>query len=478
MASYIATGNNNFNTAATWHAVSANSLLDVETGTSEPAAGAYSNSASFIPGAVECDGIAVKLADAGAGAYTITCHLWDVDAGPAAEVAGTAVTINRGDLCSATAANNEGGWVFFEWASPVTLIAAHNYQVGLQESDAACNVLFYRNGTAFNWSRMLRTTTDAAAPVAAASILHIMERKTGAGAATTVTVTMNAIAGAILKYGSGTDASACLTISDGGTLNYGITAATAYYLQLDGNLIVYNQGTLTIGTVGSEIPRDGSAILEFDPTADGGMGLIVKNGGTFTAQGLSRTVGKNIISCKLNTDEAVNSTSLGVDTDTGWLDNDEIVVANTQRTISRSEAGTLNGAAAAAVLTVDGFAGAGGGLAYAHAGTAPRQADVALLTRNVQVRSSSSATMTFVYIQGTTAIINIDWVLFRYLGNTTAGQKGIEINTTTGSFSMMYSVLEIVKIGVFISMLQHIIALFLIMRFIIPLVLPYILLVF
>jgi hypothetical protein len=435
MASYIATANGNFNTAATWHTVSANSLLDSEAGTSEPAAGAYSESATFQPGAVTCDGIAVKLADAGTGAYTISCHLYQTGV---AEVAGTAVTINRADLCSATTTGNEGGWVFFEWTAPVLLLAATNYTVGLQESNAAANVLFYRNGTAFNWSRMLRTTTDAAAPPAATSILHIMERKTGAGAATTVTVTMDAIAAAITKYGSGTDDSACLTISDGGTLNYAFAAATAYYLQLDGNLIVYNQGTLTIGTVANPIPRDGSAILEFDPTADGGMGLIVRNGGTFTAQGLSRTVAKNVVSCLLNTDEAIASTSLGVDTDTGWLDNDRIAVASTTRTAGQCETGLLNGAAAAATLTVDGFGGAGGGLAYAHSGISPTQAEVILLTRNVKIRSSSATIMAYVVFKSTSTV-DIDWVEFCYLGQEASDKTGISIQTTTGSCNIQYS---------------------------------------
>jgi hypothetical protein len=433
MASYIAAGNGNFNTGATWKLVSANSLLDSEAGNTVVAtAPAWGTSATFVPGAVEVDGVAVKLYARTGTTGTFTIELYN---STDATTEGTC-TVNCADFCSADGTNNGGGWVLFTFAAH-TLDAADNHVVRCQTTSAS-QITLWRNGTASNWSRMVRTTTAADSPPAAASILHIMEEKTGAGAATTRTVTMDAIAAAILKYGSGTDASACLTISDGGTLNYGFTAATAYYLQLDGNLIVYNQGTLTTGTVGSEIPRDGSAILEFDPTADGGMGLICRNGSAFTAQGLSRTVAKNIYYCKLNTDEAVNSTSLGVDTDTGWLDNDKIAVASTTQTYSQCETGLLNGAAAAAVLTVDGFGGAGGGLAYAHSGISPTQAEVILLTRNVKVRSTSATVMAYVNLKAT-SIVDIDWVEFYYLGENAATKYGITMETTTGSCSIQYS---------------------------------------
>lgn len=437
MASYIAAADSALNTGSTWHLVDATSLLDSEAGNTELTT-SYVSSSVFTPGAIEVDGVAVKIANvAASGAYTMSVQLYNSTDSVA--VAGTEVTINLTDLpVNATTTNNMGGWAFFLFGSPVTLEAAHNYTVQAKESNAAANINLYRDATANNWSRMLRTTTDAASPPAAASILHIMEEKTGAGAATARTVTMDALATSITKYGSGTDASACITISDGGALNYGYTAATNYYLQLDGNLIVYSGGTFTVGTVANPIPRDGTAVLEFDPTADGGMGLIIRDGGIFTSQGLSRTINKNVVSCKLNTDEAVNSTSLGVDTDTGWLDNDVIIVASTTRTVANSEQGTLNGNANAADLTVDGFGGAGGGLANAHLGTVPRLAEVILLTRNVIIRSSSSTVMTYIYI-ATIATIDIDWTEFYYLGENVANKRGIEIATTTGSCNIQYS---------------------------------------
>jgi hypothetical protein len=139
----------------------------------------------------------------------------------------------------------------------------------------------------------------------------------------------------------------------------------------------------------------------------------------------------------LNTDEAANSTSLGVDTDTGWLDNDIIAIASTTRTASDFESGTLNGDAGASTLTVDGFAGTGGGLLVAHSGTSPTQAEVILLSRNVVIRGVSTSLQAFVDINATSTV-NCKWTLFKWLGSTTASKRGIDVKTTTGTFTMSY----------------------------------------
>jgi hypothetical protein len=429
MATRISLGGN-FNTAGSWAVVDTTSLLDSEAGNTELTT-SYVESAGFIPGAITIDGIAVKLASRAASPTgTVSVRL----ALSGATVTGTEVTINATDLPTCGTTTNEGGWILFKFAAPVLLVAATTYTVSAKESVATADVFLYRNATAGNWSRMLRTTTTGAP--AATDQLDIMGEHTGAGTGNNITITMDNTAAT--DFGSGTDGAVAITVCKRGTLNYAYAAATNYYLKCSGNVIVYNGGTMTIGTVANPIPRGGTAVLEFDPVADGGMGLLVRNGATFTAQGLSRTIGKNVVSCKLNTNEAINQTELGVDTDTGWLDNDAIAVASTTRTYSQCENGTLNGAAAAAVLTVDGFGGAGGGLAYAHSGTSPTQAEVILLTRNVKISSTSSTIMAYCYF-ATTATVNIDWVEFYYLGENAATRRGVEADTTTGSCDMQYS---------------------------------------
>lgn len=437
MATLISMANGNFSAAGTWFLSDPAALLDSEAGNVVVAtAAAWTSGAAFAPGAITIDGLAVKLNARQGALGTITVRLYDVTGG--APVAGTTITLNVADLPTCDATQNEGGWILFAFpGAPVLLLGAGNqYRVEAQTSIAA-QVTLWRNGAANNFSRQLRTTT-AQAP-AAGDILHVMGEHTGAGAGNSFTVTMNIVAAT--DFGTGVDGSTALTINKRGTLTYGVAAATNYYLKLSGNAIIYNGGTLNTGTVGAEVPRDSTAVLEFDPVADGGMGLLCRNGSTWVMQGLSRTVAKNVVSCLLNVDALVGDNHIHVDTDTGWLDNDYIGVASTTRTYSQCESGQCNGAAGAAIINIKSFPGGGGTLLNAHSGTPPTQAEVILLTRNVKVRSASAAIMAFVSIKPT-AIVDIDWVEFYYLGENATGKRGITVETTTGSCDIRYSCLH------------------------------------
>lgn len=348
-----------------------------------------------------------------------------------------AVTVNASDLPTNPA------WVFFKFATTLTLDGGTDYRVGIRGSNAN-NVRVFHGATAGDWARII-STTDTAAPAAGDTMLIVGEF-TGVGASTSYTVTMNNTA--TTDFGNGTATATAPTntvpqnfngiqIGNNGTLTWGTSAATAYYLKLSGNLIVWDGGAYNMGTVATPCPRDSSMYLQLDCAADGDFGVLFFNGSTANIQGQSRTSGKNIWYCKLNTDEAVNSISLGVDTDTGWLDNDEIAIASTTRTPSQSEAGTLNGAAAASTMTVDGFAGAGGGLANAHSGTSPTQAEVILLTRNVRISGGSSTLMTYINA-GATATCDFDWAEFFWVGANSGPKAGLVIDTTSGTFSMQY----------------------------------------
>jgi len=426
MATLIACADGNLTSASTWQTVDATSLLNSSANNTALTTSMVSSS-GFTPGAITIDGFTVFLASRAASpSGTMTVDL----ATGGVSVSGTSVTINVSDLPTCGTTESEGGFIFFKFASPVTLLAATSYVVRASTSVTA-QVNLYRDATAGNWSRFLRTTTTAA-PVAG-DILRICGEFTGAGAITTRTVTMDSTAAT--DYGPGSAGSAGLTISKGGTLSYGTSAATNYILRLSGLLVVYNGGTLNIGSSGAEIPRTSTAVLEFDCAADNQYYLQIKNGGTFNAHGLSRTAGKDIWYCKLNTDEAVNSTSLGVDTDTGWLDNDVIAIASTSRTYTNSAKGTLNGDAGASTLTVDGFAGTGGGLAFAYTGTSPQQAEIILLTRNVVMRAVTAGFVTYFECRPT-AVVSVKWAQFYYMGGTSI--HGFNINTTTGSCSFQY----------------------------------------
>jgi hypothetical protein len=317
------------------------------------------------------------------------------------------VTVNASDLPA------QESWVFFKFGTTLTLDGGTDYRVGVLGSSAG-NASVLRDGTAGNWGRII-STTDTAAPAAGDTMLIVGEL-TGAGASTAYTVTMDNTA--TTDFGTGVAAlgpSQSITrvfngiqIGKDGTLTWGASAATAYYLKLSGALTVWSGGTYNMGTVATPCPRDSTMYLQFDCVAANDFGLNFMNESTANIQGLSRTSGNNNWYCKLNTDEAVASTSLGVDTDTGWLDNDLIAISATTRTYTQCEAGALNGNAGTSTLTVDGFAGAGGGLAFAHSGTAPTQAEIILLTRNVRISGASATAVA--QISGFNVNFNADWV--------------------------------------------------------------------
>lgn len=422
----IATGN--FLTAGTWGVVDATSYLNAENATESLLTTAYSGtrSSAFTPGAITVSHIGVKLCERIGTTGTMSVSLRNSTIGLDDFVAGTEVTIDVADLPSALEADLNGGWIFFKLATPVLLLAANNYNVQAKTSSAT-QVDLWCDGTADNISRALITTTTGAP--AAGDDLIVAGEKTGAGTENNFVVTMDETAATDYGAASTSLVTPSMAICSGGTLQYGTTAATNYVLRQSGNVIVYSEGTLNIGTTGTPLPRDGSAVLEFDCAADGDFGLVVRNGGTFNAQGLSRTVAKLIDRCLLNTDEAAAQTTLGVDTDTGWLTGDEVGIASTSRTNTECEKRVLNGAAGASSFDIT------AGLTNAHSGTSPTQAEVILLTRNVRIRSVSSTAMAYINFKAT-ATVDMDWVEMYYLGEAATAKRAVEIETTTGSVNI------------------------------------------
>lgn len=417
----IATGN--FTAAGTWGLVDSTSLNNTEN-SSTVVTTTYATSSTFTPGAITIDGIAVKLVNRTGTTGTITVALDQATT----TVTGTEVAINVADLPAAVTADANGGWILFKFAAPVLLVAATAYGVKVKTSSSTQVTLQVL--AAGNWARMLRTTTTQAP--AAGDDLVITGEYTGAGTSNAFTVTMDNTASTDFGAAATSLTTPALAICSLGTLTWGTTAATAYYLKLSGNAIVYAGGTLNMGTTGTPCPRDSSMWMQFDCGANVDFGLTVRNLATFNGQGQSRTSGKLFDRTLLNTDEAVNQTVLGVADDTGWLDNDEIVVAPTNRTIAEYEKVALNGNAGASSITIDGGAGAGGGLAFTHSGTSPTQATIILLTRNVRVTGASATLQSYVDVKAT-ATVDLDWCQFYWLGSGTTSKRGFTTACTTGT---------------------------------------------
>jgi len=302
----IATGN--FTAASTWGVVDSTSYLNAETG-SDVLTTAYSGTRTsiFTPGAITISHIGVKLSVRTGTTGTMSVSLYNDSL--IADVAGTEVTIDCADLPVAATADLNGGWHFFKLSSPVLLLAATDYRVQAKTSSAT-QISLFRDGTTDNFSRALITTTTQA-PIAGDDMI-VAGEYTGSGTSNSFVVTMNETATTDYGAASTSLVTPALAICNKGTLLFGTTAATGYNLKLSGHLIVYSGGILNIGTTGTPCPRDSTIKINFDCAANVDFGLTIRNLGTGIGQGLSRTSGKNIYYCKLNTDEAVNSTSLGV----------------------------------------------------------------------------------------------------------------------------------------------------------------------
>ena len=448
MANLISGADGLLTAAATWRTTDSTGLVEPATLGATALTTGNLDSAVFVPGAITVDGVAIRLANraAGAPANTMTITLRNSTAG--ADIA--SVTVNVSDLAVVVTANLDGGWYFFKFDSAKLLVAGNNYLIRATLSATSTAVSLVTNNTASNWLHMLRTTTTAAP--AAGDNLHIMGEFDGAAnPATTSTraITMDEIAAT--DYGSANvitnKSSSALDVNNRATLTWDVTAATAFQLRLSGNLNVYSGGTFQVGDTGAKIPRDSTAVLEFDPvSADGDFGLLVRNGATFTAYGLSRTAGKDQWMAKLIADSLATDTTLDVDTDTGWLAGDEIGIAPTAQTATHFERRTLDIDAGAALLTVT------AGLSNPHLGSGDYFAEVVLLTRNVEIRSTSTTLVTFLRVAATATVV-CQWVSFRYIGSSA---QPFQIETTAGgSCSLQYCVVQDLDGGLLCSGATH-----------------------
>lgn len=401
MATLISIATGNFTTAGTWALADATAEQDSEANntatTTSPVA-----SSTFAPGAVTVNAIGIKVGSR-ASTGTFTVELFNSTL--ASSVA--SITTNVTDLPS------NGGWCMFPIGSQLLLVA-NSYSIRVSSSTAG-TVTLYRNATANNWTRQLRTTTTQAPAVG--DKLIVVGENTGIGTGNSFTVTMNNTAttsfGAVAFPQS-------LSINSRATLAYGVAASTAYYLKIKGIVKVWTGGTFTIGTSGSPIPSTSTAVLEFDATANVDSGLEVGELCTFTTFGSVLTFDRT----KLAADAAAAATSLTTTDSTGWLSADSIALASTTRTPGESEKKSLTANAVGTALTI-------AALTNAHSGTNggtgnDTRGELGNLTRNVKIRGVSSALHGYINYSFF-SITSSNWTEFSDLGSSTAGKLGINL---------------------------------------------------
>lgn len=159
-------------------------------------------------------------------------------------VSQASVTVNKVDLPAQTLLPMCP--VLFKLTSTATGDGGSNWTIVLTVTGNSLTYALHTAGVT-NITRALRTTTAATA--AAADDLYIVGELTGAGTNTPRTVTMDSTAAT--AYGNGTlntntVAGGGIHISCYGTLSYGTAVSTNYVLRVNGDLIVYQFGTLNI----------------------------------------------------------------------------------------------------------------------------------------------------------------------------------------------------------------------------------------
>ena len=417
--SNVASGN--FTTAATWGVVEATTwtqlLATQESGTTALTT-AFQASATFtVPAIQTLQGMLIKVASRVTTAgNTLTARIYNVTG--AAVVANTTVTIDVLDM------QNGIGWVYLKFPANATLNTATTYRVEIASNVASSATLYRKNATAANWTFGLVTTTNQA-PAAADQIVVVGENS-GFNVYQTLTVTVNNTAATV--FGPNVAGAAAIEVSAKGVLAFSTAAGAAYRLTLDGNLVVNELGTFTMGTIVSPMDSSSSATLTFDVASNVQYGLNIRQNGIVTTYGTPKTTKSTLASSVIP-----GGTTLTTNDSTGWLSGDVVAVAATARnSIAFAETVTLSADATGTSVPVSALANVHDGSASA----TQARAHVINLTRNVKILGVSTALNTYIVTPATSATINFTNTQFQYMGSGTAGSRGIDLNIISGAFNM------------------------------------------
>lgn len=424
MSSLVSRATGNFTTAATWGLVDSTSELDsnaatVAIGTSNI------DSATFTPGAITVEGIALKFQNRAAspsGTFTVTLR----NSTGSSDVA--SVTVNVSDLPYSASAPSLGyGWIFFKFSASQTLLAATNYLVRVICSASGSQVTLWRNGTGNNVCRKLVTTTTQAP--ASGDHLAICKEWTAAATGTDIAVTFNNTATTSFGPTVSGGPPEGIVISQGGSLVSATSASTDYYLKWKGIMHVVGGGLLKIGEAGTPIPSTSTFTLHCNCVANVDTGVAIDSGGTLTVQGATKNHATT-----LTANAASSATVLTLGSTSGWAASDVLGlgpgnVASTEfqkATILTVDSGTQ------VTLTA--------GISAAKRGATPHFTEVINLTRNVKFIGESSSLRGFLSWREQCAG-TVRYASFANWGAdfTTQGKMSIDIQPHgTGAFTMEY----------------------------------------
>lgn len=404
MATYKNIGTSNFTTAANWAVVKAYNETEtaIQALTTTPVA-----APNYTATTETADGVLVKFSTRANVAGTITCQLYNVTT--ATVVATQTIDVTDLGITDFTV-NYIGCWYYFKFASTVALTSGQNYAVRLSATTGA--VWAWRS-TANNWNVGIVTTTTGTPTTA--DVLIVTGEQTGSGTYNSFTVTMDNTA--TTSWGN-------IYVGSRGTLDWGTTASTAYYLKLVGNFYWGKNSVVNIGTAGTPMPSTSTASIEFVCASASQYGIV--SYGTITTYGATKNV-----STKLAANAAIAATTLTTSTSTSWKSGDVIAIAGTTQTSTQAEKRTLSVDAAGTTLTIT------AGLTNAHGGVAPVQADIINLTRNVKIFGNSTTNVTYIYFPAGGADVSFNYTEIYFCGTNVSTRSTFEIQSAA-NFTVNY----------------------------------------
>lgn len=389
MANIISCATGNFTSSSTFKAVDATSELDAENGVTGVSTSAQ-DSASFVPGAITTEGVALKLSARVSTTGTLTVTLRNVT-----DSTDTAtVTVNAADLpaLNANYDGNQSCWVFFNWGT-ATLTVAKSYCIRLTASSNNSSQ-WYRNSTGANWARKLRTTTNQAP--AANNHIIVTNELTGAGTSNAFIVTYDNTAATTWgpsTVGTTSTGQGAFFVCNNAVLTWGNTASTNYVMQLRGVLYIVGGGIMQNGTNAARCLASVTQTIQFDCANNNDSRIRVDQGGLWNVYGAAKNW-----HTRLTVDASSSATSFTCSDTTGWASGDIVAFSPTGTSRTEYESRTLNSVGSSTTF------GISSGTTYAHKGTSPLQAYVLNLTRSVKMKSLSTSLRGSLYVQGSVHI--------------------------------------------------------------------------
>jgi hypothetical protein len=356
-------------------------------------------SAAFVPtAAVNILGVSLRAASrAVTPSGTMTVELYNATTASVA----ASVTVNVSDLPYAT--QTLRFWMHFQFAAPVTPNGTDSFTIRAYTS-AAAQVNLFRDATAGNWSRLVKIDSALQAP-AASDWCYIQGAFTGAGTSSAIDVVMDSTSSATI-YGQ-------VAVGANASLKYGTAASSNYHLKLNRDLIVDSGATFFIGDSATPIPATSTATLEFSLSANVAFGFNAYGASVVKARHAESSL--RTPSVKMSADIAAGATTIPLELNPNWKSGDTIVVPDTTVNYNQYEVETLASATTGSSCTIT------AGITNAHLA----DAEIINLTRPISILGTSTSFQTFVTFAGQ-SIVDMQGVLFRYMGSATASKRGIE----------------------------------------------------